>query len=368
MRAAMFSSSSDATGFTVVSDIEVEALRPHEVQVRVSHCGICHSDISVMDLGGQGQMILGHEAAGVVADVGSGVTTVTPGDKVMLVPISYCGSCYWCSRGEMVSCGMAQSLTTGFREDGTTPFSRDAEPVARGLGVAGFGEVTVVEETAVVRLDADVPLDVVCVIGCSVQTGVGAALNTARVQAGDSVLVIGAGGIGVSVVQGARIAGASRIVVSDPDEGRREAAQRFGATHTVDPTQDDAVGYTQSLTDGRGADVAFEASGFPGLVTDALAAARRGGTAVIVGADVTLTPVEILPIAMMMEGKTLVGTLLGDSVAHRDIPRYLDLWRAGQLDLEGMITHRFDLDDINDGLATMRATEGLRSVVSLGKE
>lgn len=366
MRAALFPNSSDPSTLTVVGDIEVEALRPHEVKVRVAHCGICHSDISVMDLGASGPMILGHEAAGTIDAVGAAVTSVSPGDKVMLVPVEHCGACYWCSRGEQVSCERAQGLATGFRSDGTTPFSRGGEPVARGLGVAGFGEVTVVSETAVVRLDADVPLDVVCVIGCAVQTGVGAVLNTAKVQPGDSVVVLGAGGIGVSVVQGARIAGASTIVVSDPDEARREAAGRFGATHTVDPTQDDVTAYVQSLTDGRGADVAFEASGVPGLLTDAVAAARRGGTAVIVGADATLTPIEILPIGLMMEGKSIVGTLLGDSVAHRDIPRYIDLWRAGKLDLEGMITHRFDLEDINDGLAAMRATEGLRSVISLG--
>ena len=202
MRAALFQDA-DA-GLSIVDDIEIEDPRPGEVLVAVSHCGICHSDLSMIDLGGAGMapVVLGHEAAGVVEAVGAGVTSVAVGDKVMLTPLAPCGTCYWCARSQPTLCTDAQAFTTGLRPDGTSPFRRDGEVVKRGLGVGGFGERTVVTESGVVRLDPDTPLEVACVVGCAVQTGVGAVINTARVEPGATVFVAGLGGIGISVVQG----------------------------------------------------------------------------------------------------------------------------------------------------------------------
>ena len=197
----------------LVDDLEVEEPRADEVLVRVSHCGICHSDLSYVDagLGADEPVILGHEAAGTIAAVGSTVTTVAVGDRVMLTPLAPCGHCYWCSRGEPTACSEAQMFLGGTRTDGSSPFSRSGQMVKRGVGVGGFSEYTVVNATGVVRLDPDTPLEIACVIGCAVQTGAGAVLNAAGVEEGATVLVLGAGGIGLSSVQGARVAGASPV-------------------------------------------------------------------------------------------------------------------------------------------------------------
>lgn len=363
MRAALFAESG---GLSLVDDVEVEDPRADEVLVRVANCGICHSDLSMIELGHGGDpVILGHEAAGVVEAVGSSVTSVRPGDNVLLTPLAPCGHCYWCSRDQPTGCAEAQAFTTGLRPDGTSPFSRGGSPVKRGLGVAGFGERTIVTERGVVRLDPDTPLDVACVIGCAVQTGVGAVINTARVEPGATVLVIGLGGIGVSVVQGARLAGASKIIVSDPVGERREAARHFGASDTIDPTEDDVVARVMSDTAGIGVDYAFEAAGVAALVDPCVQAIRRGGTAVVVGADATLATVEVMPVLLATFGKRIVGSLLGDCHPQRDIPKFIALWQAGRLDLESMISHRLDLSEINDGLDHLRAARGIRTVLNV---
>ena len=195
MKAAVFTEPNNPIN---IQEIEIEEPRSREVMVKVSHCGICHSDLSMLDLGGAGQLpvILGHEAAGIIEEVGRDVTSVAPGDKVMLTPLAFCGQCYWCSRAEPTACVEAQSFTSGLRPDGTSPFSHQGQCVHRGLGVAGFSEKTIVPESAVVKLDQDTPLDIACVIGCAVQTGVGSVFNSAKVEVGSTVLVTGLGGIG----------------------------------------------------------------------------------------------------------------------------------------------------------------------------
>ena len=361
MRAALFQQTGS---LDVVDDVDVEDPRANEVSVRVTHCGICHSDLTMVDLmDGSEPAVFGHEAAGVIEAVGASVTRVAPGDKVVLTPLAPCGHCYWCSRGEPTGCEEAQAFTTGLRPDGTSPLSRHGAEVKRGLGVAGFGERTVVTEAAVVSIDADTPLEIACVIGCALQTGVGAVVNTAAVEPGATALVTGLGGIGISVVQGLRLAGASRIIVSDPVAERREAARHFGATDVLDPTSDDVVVACHALTAGVGVDYSFEAAGVATLVDPCVQAIRRGGTAVIVGADATLASAEVLPVMLATQGKRIVGSLLGDCHPQRDIPKLIALWQAGRLDLETMISHRLDLGEINDGLEHLRAARGIRSVV-----
>jgi S-(hydroxymethyl)glutathione dehydrogenase/alcohol dehydrogenase len=311
-------------------------------------------------------MVLGHEAAGVVEDVGPGVRTLAPGDHVLLTPLAPCGRCYWCVRGDFTLCEEAQSLFAGRLPDGSTPLSRHGNVVYRGLGVGGFGEVVVTTESGAVRIDHDVPLEVACVLGCAAQTGVGAVLNTAKVVEGATVLVMGLGGIGISVVQGARIAGASRIIASDPIGARREAAVHFGATDVVDPTGDDVVARARQLTNGIGVDYAFDAAGNARLIEAGLAAARRGGTIVCVGAPPADHAVTISPAVMhVVSEKKLLGCLFGSSNAHREVPRLLSLWRRGALDLESMISFRRPLAEINEGLDDLRAGRGIRTVLSL---
>ena len=252
------------------------------------------------------------------------------------------------------------------RPDGTTPFSRNGQPVFRGLGVGGWAEQTVVSASGAVRIDDDIPLDIACVIGCAMQTGVGAVFNTAGVERGSTVLVMGLGGIGQAIVQGAVVAGATNIIVSDPVESRREVASGFGATHLVDPTADDLDAAVADVTGGIGVDYAFDAAGRAALVEQGIANTRVGGTTVMVGAPPVEENVTINAAVLFMTlQKKLVGSLLGHCWPDRDIPLLLDLWRNGRLDLEGMISHRLGLSEVNDGIARLHAADGIRTVLDL---
>jgi Zn-dependent alcohol dehydrogenase len=363
MRAALLEEAGRV--LAVVDDVDVAIPGPGQVRVRVAHCGLCHSDLTVMGVGGFLPVVLGHEAAGVVEEVGTGVTTLVPGDKVLLAPLAPCGRCYWCVRGEESICESAMIGLAGVFPDGTTPLSRGGATVYRGLGVGGFGEYVVTSEAGAVKIGAEVPLDVAAVIGCAVQTGVGAVLNTAAVEEGATVLVMGLGGVGISVVQGARLAGAARIVVSDPVAERREAAARFGATDAIDPTSSDVAAACQEPTAGIGVDYAFDAAGSPALLGVGLAATRRGGTTVGVGVGAGAQDLTISAAGHVMGEKKLLGCVFGSGNPHREVPRLLSLWEQGRLDLEGMISFRRPLDEINEGFEDMKAGKGIRTVLDL---
>ncbi len=365
MRAAVL----EPTGrpLVVVDDVDIAEPGAGDVLVRVHSCGVCHSDLSNVNgtFPAPGPIVLGHEASGVVEAVGAGVTSAAKGDRVIISPIATCGHCYTCLRGDYGVCEQAMAVTTGTFIDGSSPLSRRGETVYRGLGVGGFGEYSLVHESAAVKIPDDTPLEIACVIGCSIQTGVGAVLNTARVEPGSTVLVIGLGGIGVAIVQGARVAGASRIIVSDPISERRDAAAKFGATHAIDPTSDDVVGSVLGIT-GVGVDYAFEAVGKGALVDQAIWTVRPGGMVVMVGAAPLADAVTINPaVVFMATEKKLVGSFLGSSHSRRDIPRLLGLWRSGHLDFESMITHRRPIEEVNEAFADMEAGRGLRTVLAL---
>jgi len=352
---------------SIVSDVEVEEPGPGQVLVQVHHCGICHSDLTATELGGAPMpVILGHEAAGIVEATGAGVTTLAKGDKVVLTPLAPCGRCYFCVRGQSTLCVEAQAFMTGMFPDGSTPFSRGGAKVFRGFGVGGFGEYAMVSETGAVKIEPDTPLEIACVIGCAIQTGVGAVFNTAKVEPGATVLVTGAGGIGLSIVQGARLAGAARIIVSDPVAERRDHAANFGATDVLDPAQDDVPAKARELTGGIGVDYAFDGAGYIPLIRDCVAATRNGGTTVMVGASMGAEslPLDVVALFITQE-KVLRGSLLGSCNSHRDVPRFLALWRRGALELESMISFRRPLDEIDQGLADMRAGRGIRTVLNL---
>ena len=351
----------------VVDDVEIEEPHTGEIQVRVEHCGVCHSDLSVVDgaLPAPIPSVLGHEAAGVVESIGPGVTMLAPGDHVVLTPCPPCGQCYYCQRGEFSICVNSLDLMTSTLADGGTRLSRGGKQLYRGLAVGGFGELVTVQETAAIKVPDDVPLDVVCVIGCAVQTGVGAVINTARVEPGATVLVTGLGGVGLSIVQGAAVAGASRIIVSDPVAERRDAALKFGATDALDPASDNVVDEVRARTDGIGADYAFEAAGRTSLIDAGLQATRSGGMTVVVGVPPMGESLTINPIAIFQSlEKKLVGSLLGSVNARRDIPLLVSLWQSGRLDLDSLITERRPIEQVNEAMDDLRASRGIRTVLS----
>ena len=351
---------------TVADDIEIDQPEAGEVLVRVRYCGLCHSDVSVADgtFRSAVPVILGHEAAGVVEAVGPAVTRVKPGDSVMLTPCPPCGRCYWCLRGEHSICVNSAAITTATFPDGRTRLSRRGEVVYRGVGMGAFAEFVLIQESGAIPIHADTPLEVACVIGCAVQTGVGAVLNCARVEEGATVLVMGLGGIGISIVQGARLAGASRIIVSDPVASRRDAAAGFGATDAIDPTVTDVREEVLRLT-GVGADYAFDAAGRGALIETGLWATRNGGTIVMVGAAPLEDTVTLTPVILLMTEKKLKSTVLGSSNSPFEIPRLLALWRSGRLDLEGMVTAHRPLAEINEAIDDLHEGKGIRTVLSI---
>jgi Zn-dependent alcohol dehydrogenase len=351
----------------VIDDVDIATPRAGEVRVAVKHCGLCRSDLSLIDgtFPAPVPVVLGHEAAGVVEEVGPGVDDLAAGDPVLLTPCPPCGQCYWCVRGEPGVCVNALCIQTNTLSDGTTGLSRAGQTVYRGVGLAAFAEYVITPATGAVKIDPDTPLDVACVIGCAVQTGVGAVLNTAKVEEGATVLIMGLGGVGLATVQGARLAGASRIIVSDPVAERREAAARFGATDVLDPAKDDLASVCHDLT-GVGVDYAFETAGRASLVQIGLAATRTGGTTVCVGAPPLDESIQILPAAVFTASeKKLLGSLLGSSNSLREIPRLIGLWKAGKLDLEGLITTRRPLAEINEAVEDMKEGRGIRTVLAV---
>jgi S-(hydroxymethyl)glutathione dehydrogenase / alcohol dehydrogenase len=363
MRAALYEA---GTTTLAIGDVDIDDPAPGRVRVRVHHCGICHSDYTALhSTYGATPSVLGHEAAGVVDAAGEGVTMVAPGDKVVLTPIAPCGRCYWCQRDQPGCCVNNAAVLGGAFLDGSTGLSRGGQQVFRGLGVGGFAEYAMCNETGAVKVPDDTPLETACVIGCAVQTGVGAVLNTAKVEAGATVLVLGLGGIGLSVVQGARAAGAAQIIASDPLDWRRDAASRMGATTVLDPNRDDVLAATRDLTS-VGADYAFECAGVAALAAVGVEATRAGGSIVLVGAPPLEGKLELDPLVLFgISEKKLMGCFLGSCNSLRDIPRMVAMWRAGQLDLEALVTARRPLDDINDAFADLAAGVGIRTVIDL---
>jgi Zn-dependent alcohol dehydrogenase len=352
---------------SICDDVEIAAPGPGQVRVEVSHCGLCHSDLSIVDgaFPSPVPIVLGHEAAGIVDAVGPGVEKLAPGDSVVLTPCPPCGACYWCVRSEPSLCVDALGIMTHSFPDGSTGLSRGGEKLHRGLNVAALAQFVVTSERGAVKIPGDVPLDVACVIGCAVQTGVGAVLNTAGVEEGASVLVLGLGGIGLSAVQGARLAGAASIIVSDPLAERREAAKTFGATHLVDPGSEDVAVRAREIAS-VGVDYAFECAGSAPLVQAGLAAVRNGGTVVCVGAPKLDESITIAPAAAFtISEKKLQGCTLGSSNSLREIPRLVSLWQAGRLDLDSLVTARRPLTDIDAALDDLRAGRGIRTVLSV---
>jgi S-(hydroxymethyl)glutathione dehydrogenase/alcohol dehydrogenase len=343
-------------------DVDLDPTGPDQVRVRLAATGVCHSDLSIVRGGLRHPLpaVPGHEGAGVVTEVGSAVTSVKPGDHVILNWTPACGACFFCARAEPWLCERA--ATDALAAPYATLGGERVHPV---LGAGAFAEETLVLERAVVPIPRDVPFEVAALVGCAVTTGFGAVVNTARVQRGDTVVVIGCGGVGLSIVQGARYAGASRIVAVDLGEAKRDLARDLGATDVVDGNGDFEAA-VRELTEGRGADHAFEAIGRAATIRTAYRVTRRGGTVVVVGAGRHDDKVSFSALELFFQARSLVGCVYGSADPARDFPRILALYASGDLDLDRLITKRIGLDGVNDALAAMEAGEGARTVVVFG--
>lgn len=344
----------------VLEDLPDPEIGPRDVRVRIAASGICHTDLTVM--AGLSALPLpivpGHEACGTVEEVGRDVRRVKVGDRVLASVSPACGSCWWCLNGYSNHCEMGPVVHAKPRfrlEDGRT--------ATAVCGCGTFADAMVVDEASVVAVDTALPDEQLALLGCGVTTGLGAALNTAKVTPGSSVAVIGCGGVGQSVVQGARIAGASTIIAVDPAAGRRDSSIEAGATHAVDPAGSDPVEQVRALTSGRGADFTFEVVGRTELMAQAFDMARAEGTVTLVGMPASGSTLVLPAVAAVFSGKRIVGSAVGGSQVLRDFARFIRMAETGQLRLAPMVSNRIALADVNEGIAMLNRSEGIRTVI-----
>jgi NDMA-dependent alcohol dehydrogenase len=348
-----------------VEEVDLDPPKAGEVRVKIAANGVCHSDYSVIHgvLRSPLPVVPGHEGAGVVEEVGPGVSLVKPGDHVVLSFAPYCGHCYYCSIGRPVLCdNMRFTMGKGTLLDGTCRLKKNGTPIHHMAGLSSFAQYAVVAETSCIKIPDDVPLDKACLVGCGVMTGVGAAINTAKVEPGSSAVVIGCGGVGLNVIQGCVLAGAATIIAVDLMDNKLEYAKQFGATHTINPSRQELVKTVRSLTDGRGADYAFEVIGLGKTIEQAYACARQGGTTVVVGAPSREDTVTI-PASSLLTEKVLRGSVYGSARPRVDMPRLIDLYMKKKLKLDELVTRTYSLDEVNEAMTALEKGEVARSVV-----
>jgi len=344
----------------VRDDVEVRGPRPHEVVVRIANAGLCHSDVSVLDgtIPFPTPVVLGHEGAGVVEAVGDAVRKVQVGDHVVLTTLGSCGMCAACDRGQPTHCRDTMGKLN-------RPFTVGGEKAFQFANAGVFTERTVVAESQAVVIPKEVPLSVACLIGCAVVTGAGAVLNRAKVQPGQTVLVIGAGGIGQSVIQAARIAAASRVVVVDANPAKEAVARSFGATDFLDASAiDDTVSAVKDLGLPNGVDHAFECVGHPALIRTAIDLLDWGGQCVLLGVPKMGTEASFV-VSTLYNDKSILGCRYGSTRPHHDIPLYIGFYLDGRLQLDEMVSQVYDLADVQQALDDMHAGKLNRGVLAL---
>ena len=352
-----------------IMEVDLDGPRAGEVLVEIKATGVCHTDeftLSGADPEGIFPAILGHEGAGVVVDVGPGVTSLKKGDHVIPLYTPECRECEYCLNPKTNLC---QSIRTtqgaGLMPDGTSRFSLDGKPIFHYMGTSTFANFTVLPEIALAKINPDAPFDKVCYIGCGVTTGIGAVINTAKVEIGSKAIVFGLGGIGLNVLQGLRLAGADMIVGVDLNPSKVEMAKRFGMTHFVNPSEveGDLVPYLVDLTKG-GADYTFDATGNVGVMRTALECAHKGwGESIIIGVAPAGAEIATRPF-QLVTGRTWKGTAFVGARGRTDVPKIVDWYMDGKINVDDLITHTMPLDDINNGFDLMRAGESIRSVVT----
>jgi S-(hydroxymethyl)glutathione dehydrogenase/alcohol dehydrogenase len=352
-----------------IIEVDLEGPKAGEVLVEIKATGVCHTDEftrSGADPEGLFPSILGHEGAGVVVDVGKGVTGLRPGDHVSPLYTPECRTCEYCTSGKTNLCqAIRETQGAGVMPDGTSRFSSGGEKLFHYMGTSTFANHTVVPEIALAKVREDAPFEKICYIGCGVTTGLGAVMNTAKVQPGDNVVVFGLGGIGLNVIQGARIAGADMIVGVDINPARKEIAEKFGMTHFVNPSEvkDDLVPYLVDLTKG-GADYSFECIGNVDVMRAALECCHKGwGTSIIIGVAPAGAEISTRPF-QLVTGRNWRGTAFGGAKGRTDVPKIVDWYMDGKINIDDLITHVMPLDEINEAFELMHAGKSIRSVIT----
>jgi S-(hydroxymethyl)glutathione dehydrogenase/alcohol dehydrogenase len=352
-----------------IVELDLEGPKPGEVLVEIMATGICHTDAYTLDgLDSEGifPSVLGHEGAGIVREVGAGVTSVKPGDHVIPLYTPECRQCKSCLSGKTNLCTAIRATQgKGLMPDGTTRFSYKGQPVFHYMGCSTFSNFTVLPEIALAKIREDAPFQTSCYIGCGVTTGVGAVVNTAKVQVGETVVVFGLGGIGLNVIQGARMVGADVIVGVDINPDREEWGRKFGMTHFINgkgKSRDEVIAEVLALTDG-GADYSFDATGNTEVMRTALECCHRGwGESIIIGVAEAGKEIATRPF-QLVTGRVWKGTAFGGAKGRTDVPKIVDWYMNGKIAIDPMITHVLSLEEINKGFDLMHAGESIRSVV-----
>lgn len=341
----------------IIEDVEVDEPRAGEVLVKTSASGVCHSDLHFMEgsYPTAVPIVLGHESAGVVEKVGEGVTRAKPGDRVVIAFVASCGFCDNCVQGKGNLCNRSQQLGRADR------LKLNGNVIPQFANMSAFAEKQLISENACVPVPDGVPMEVACLVGCSVMTGVGAVSNTAKVPVGAVVAVVGAGGVGLNVIQGAALAGASRIIAIDLLENKLKAAREFGATDVIDASTGDPVTQVQQMT-GGGVDYAFEAIGLAKTAEQCFGMVKRGGTAVVVGMIPVTQTVNVPGVGFLME-KGIIGSFYGSTRQTHDMPWLMELYRQKRLKIDELISRRYELGQINEAYAALKNGEVNRSVI-----
>lgn len=353
----------------VIETVQLDGPRAGEVLVEIKATGVCHTDaytLSGMDPEGLFPTVLGHEGAGVVVEVGPGVRSLKPGDHVIPLYTPECRECEYCLSGKTNLCqAIRETQGRGLMPDGTSRFSAQGKPLYHYMGTSTFAQYTVLPEIALAKIREDAPFDKVCYIGCGVTTGIGAVIYTAKVRPGDKVVVFGLGGIGLNVVQGARMAGADMIIGVDINPGKRALAEQFGMTHFVNPKEleGDLVPYLVSLTKG-GADYSFECIGNTTLMRQALECCHKGwGTSIIIGVAGAGQEISTRPF-QLVTGRNWRGSAFGGARGRTDVPKIVDWYMEGKIHIDEMITHTLPLEEINTAFDLMHEGKSIRSVLT----
>jgi S-(hydroxymethyl)glutathione dehydrogenase/alcohol dehydrogenase len=358
-----------AGALLTIETVQLEGPRAGECLVEIKASGVCHTDaftLSGDDPEGIFPAILGHEGAGVVVEVGAGVTSLAPGDHVIPLYTPECRQCDFCTSGKTNLCGaIRETQGQGLMPDGTSRFSMNSEPVFHYMGTSTFAQYSVIPEIALAKIRQDAPFDKVCYIGCGVTTGIGAVINTAKVEAGANVVIFGLGGIGLNVLQGARMVGANMIVGVDTNPSKRALAEKFGMTHFVNPNDvgSDLVAHLVELTKG-GADYSFECIGNVEVMRQALECCHKGwGESIIIGVAGSGQEINTRPF-QLVTGRVWRGTAFGGAKGRTDVPQIVDWYMDGKINIDDLITHTMPLEQVNDAFDLMHAGTSIRSVVT----
>ena len=352
-----------------VQELDLAEPSSGEVLVRLEACGVCHTDLytaSGADPSGYAPTVLGHEGAGVVEQVGPGVSLVAPGDHVVTLFSPQCGECVHCASERTNLClAIREQQNKGYLPDGSARLSRDGEPIRHFMGCSTFAEYTVMPEIALAKVNPEAPLDRACLFACGLSTGLGAAINTAKVEAGSSCVIFGAGMVGLGAVAGCRLQGAERIVCIDLSDERLELARGQGATDVL-AGGPDALERVLELTGGFGADYTFEATGNVAVMAQAVEAARMGwGLCTVAGVAGKGETLDIVP-RLLITGRRVAGSSFGGVKGRDQVPEFVERYLAGDIDVDPFLSHRISLDEVNRGFELMEAQDGIRSVIELG--